>query len=140
MTGSWISQGERALWQRRAAAELAAILDDYRDLPVITWTVGPAGSVLAGQVSGLAPAAQVREVFGAWRLALALAEERGQQMSGGTTWLHAAARRHQVKVRLTATVLEEGRRGRGPVNRRDDAAGVLAGGEQRPGRRDCWRG
>ena len=29
-------------------------------LPVIAWTVGPAGSVLTGQVNGLAPAAQVR--------------------------------------------------------------------------------
>ena len=112
MTGSWISQGERALWQRRTAAELAAILDDCRDLPVITWTAGPAGSVLVGQVSGLAPAAQVREVFGAWRLALALGEERGHQMSGGMTWLHAAARRHQVKVRLTATVPGDEREGR----------------------------
>jgi len=101
---SWIGQGERALWQRRAAAELAAILDAHRDLPVITWTVGPAGPVLVGQVNGLAPAVQVREVFGAWRQALALEEERGHQMGGGTSWLHAAARRRQVKVRLTATV------------------------------------
>jgi hypothetical protein len=52
----------------------------------------------------VAPAAQVREVFTAWRLALALAEDPGRQMSGGTTWLHAAARRGLVKVRLTATV------------------------------------
>ncbi len=66
MSGSWISHGERALWQRRAAAELAAILDAHRDLPVIAWTVGPAGSVLIGQVSGLAPAVRVREAFGAW--------------------------------------------------------------------------
>lgn len=107
MTGSRVSQGERALWQRRAAAELAAILDAHRDLPVIAWTVGPAGSVLAGQVSGLAPAVRVREVFGAWRLALALEDGPGQRMSGGTTWLHAAARRHQVKVRLTATVFDD---------------------------------
>jgi hypothetical protein len=103
---SWISQGERALWQRRAAAELAAILDAHRDLPCITWTVGPAGSVLAGQVNGLAPAARVRETFGAWRLALALEEEREHQLGAGTRWLHAAARRHQVKVRLTATVFD----------------------------------
>ena len=113
MSGSWISQGERALWQRRAAAELAAILGACQDLPVIAWTVGPAGSVLAGQVSGLAPAARVHEVFGAWRLALALEENPGQRMSGGTTWLHAAARRHQVKVRLTATVFEDQDEGEG---------------------------
>ncbi len=107
MSGSWISQGERALWQRRAAAELAAVLAACPDLPVIAWTVGPAGSVLIGQVSGLAPAAQVREVFGAWRLALALEDYREHQMSGGTVWLHAAARRRQVKVRLTATVFND---------------------------------
>jgi hypothetical protein len=107
VTGSWVSQGEQALWQRRAAAELAAILDAHPDLPVITWTAGPAGSVLAGQVSGLAPAARVREAFGAWRLALELEDGPGQRMSAGTTWLHAAARRHLVKVRLTATVFED---------------------------------
>ena len=100
---SGITQGERSWWQRRAAAELAAILAACPDLPCISWTVGPAGSVLVGQVNGLAPAAQVRETFTAWRLALALGEDRGHQMSGGMTWLHAAARR-QVTVRLTATV------------------------------------
>lgn len=113
MTGSWISQGERALWQRRATAELAAILDAHRDLPVIAWTVGQAGSVLVGQVSGPAPAARVREVFGAWRRALALEEDFGHPMSGGTLWLHAAARRHQVKVRLTATVFDDQDEGEG---------------------------
>lgn len=107
MTGSWIGQGERARWQRRAAAELAAILDAHRDLPVISWMVGPAGSVLIGQVSGLAPAGQVREMFCAWRLALALEDYREHQMSGGVMWLHAAARRHEVKVRLTATVRDD---------------------------------
>jgi hypothetical protein len=100
-----ITQGERAWWQRRAAAELTAILDACPDLPCISWTVGPAGSVLAGQISGLAPAARVREVFGAWRSALALAEPSEHQMSAGAVRLHAASRRHEVKVRLTATVL-----------------------------------
>ncbi len=102
MTGWEIARQERAGWQRRAAAELTTILDAHPDLPRIAWTVGPAGSVLAGQVNGLAPGAQVREVFTAWRLALA--EGPGHQMSGGTAWLHAAARRGLFKVRLTATV------------------------------------
>lgn len=106
MTGPLISQRERALWQRRAAAELAAILGAHQDLPVIAWTVGPAGAVLAGRVSGLAPAARVREVFGAWRLALALEDYREYRSGAGTVWLCAASRRHQVKVRLTANVFE----------------------------------
>jgi hypothetical protein len=107
VTGSWIRQGERALWQRRAAAGLAAILGACQDLPVIAWTVGPAGSVLVGRVSGLAPAAQVREVFGAWRRALALEDYREHRSGAGTVWLCAASRRHQVKVRLTANVFED---------------------------------
>jgi hypothetical protein len=107
VSGPWISQGDRARWQRRTAAELAAILDACPDLPAIAWTVAPTGSVLTGQVSGLAPAAQVRGVFGAWRLALELEDYRERQMSGATTWLLAAARRGEVKVRLTATVFED---------------------------------
>jgi hypothetical protein len=107
VTGAFvITQAERARWQRRAAAELAAILDRHGDLPCIAWTVGPAGRVLAGQVNGLAPAARVRETFSAWRAALALEEHREHQLGGGATWLHAAARRHHVTVRLTATVFD----------------------------------
>lgn len=108
MTGSCeITQAERAWWQRRAAAGLASILAARRGLPCISWTVGPAGPVLAGRVNGLAPAAQVRAASGAWQSALVLEDYREHQMSGGTTWLHAAARRHQVKVRLTATVFDD---------------------------------
>jgi hypothetical protein len=108
VTGGWITQDDRARWQRQAAAELAVILDDCAGLPCIAWTVHPAGLVLAGQVNGLAPAAQVRETFSAWQAALALGEQRECRLGGGTTWLHATARRHQVKVRLTATVFDGG--------------------------------
>jgi hypothetical protein len=107
-----ILQADRARWQRQAAGELARILDAHPGLPAIAWTVGAAGSVLAGRVNGLAPAGQVRDVFDAWRAALALEEHREHQLGGGATWLHAAARRHQVRVRLTATVFageEDGR-------------------------------
>jgi hypothetical protein len=103
VTAIEISQGDRARWRRRAA-ELGRILAAHPDLPCISWTAGPAGPAVAGHVSGLAPAGQVRQVFQAWRLALELEEYRDQEMSGGTAWLHAAVRRHQVRVRLTATV------------------------------------
>ena len=107
MSSSWIGQGERAAWQRRSAAELAAILDAHDGLPVITWIVGPAGSVLAGRVSGLAPAGRARAVFAAWREALALEEARERPGGGGTMFLQASACRGGVRVRLTATVFEE---------------------------------
>jgi hypothetical protein len=102
-----ITQADRSWWQRQAAAELTAILKAYPGLPVIGWTVGPAGSLLVGRINGLAPARQVRAVFDTWRSALALADYREDQTGSGTVFLHAAARRDQVKVRLTATVFEE---------------------------------
>jgi hypothetical protein len=58
---SVIAQADRASWQRQAVAELARILEGHPELPCIAWTVGPASSVLIGQVSGLAPAPQVRQ-------------------------------------------------------------------------------
>jgi len=105
VTGGWVSQADQSRWQRQAAGELARILDAHLRLPAITWTVGPAGSVLVGQVNGLAPEPGVREVFGLWRAALALEEHREDWLGSGAWWLHAAARRHHVTVRLTATVL-----------------------------------
>ena len=104
---SWITQAERAWWQQRAATELGLILRQNPDLPRIAWTVGPAGSVLVGQVNGLAPAAQVRAVFDTWCQALALQEYREHQSGGGTASLHAAARRNPVMIRLTATVFDD---------------------------------
>jgi hypothetical protein len=101
-----ITRDDGARWQRQAVAELAAILDACRDLPCIAWTVGPAGCVLAGRVNGLAPAGQVRDVFDAWRAALALEGHREQPGGARTLFLHAAARRSGVKVRITATVFD----------------------------------
>ncbi|MGO9778831.1 MAG: hypothetical protein ACLPKE_03060 [Streptosporangiaceae bacterium] len=102
-----IAQADRASWQWQAAAELARILECHPELPCIAWTVGPASSVLIGQVSGLAPAPQVRQAFTAWRQALGLGECREQPRGGGTSRLHAAGRSGGVTVRLTATVFEQ---------------------------------
>jgi hypothetical protein len=102
---SGISQADRAWWQQRAAAELGSISRRNPDLPCIAWAVGPAGPVLAGHVNGLAPAARVRAVFDTWRHALVLEDYREHQGGGGTAFLHAAAYRNQVKIRLTATVI-----------------------------------
>jgi len=104
VTGGWITWADQARWQRQAAGELARILEAHPQLPAITWTVGPAGSVLAGQVNGPASAARVREVFDLWRAALALEKHREHQLGSGARWMHAAARHHHVTVRLTATV------------------------------------
>jgi hypothetical protein len=102
-----IAQADRAGWQRRAAAELARILEGHPELPCITWTIGPAGSVITGRVSGLAPSRQVRQVFRAWQRALGLGECSERPSAGGAAWLHAADRSGAVTVRLTATVLGE---------------------------------
>ena len=100
-----ITQADRSFWQRLAAAELAQILDRHPELPCITWTVGPAASVVVGRVSGLAPAGHARLVFRAWHQALGLGECRETDAGGSTSWLHAAARSGTVTIRLTAAVL-----------------------------------
>lgn len=102
-----IAQADRAGWQRHAAAELARILEGHPELPCIIWTIGPAGSVITGRVSGLAPSRQVRQVFRAWQRALGLGECSERRSAGGAAWLHAADRSGAVTVRLTATVLGE---------------------------------
>jgi hypothetical protein len=99
------ADADQARWQRRAAGELARILDAHAGLPAIAWTVGPAGCVLAGRVNSLASPARVLETFTAWRVALSL-EERWEHAGGGTVHLHAEARRGGVKVGVTATVFE----------------------------------
>lgn len=108
MTSFEITQGERAAWQRRAAAELAAILDAHRDLPLIAWTVGSAGANLVGHVNGLAPADTVRDVFDTWRVALTLDGPGERTSGGGTSHLYAVADRNRVRVGLTATVIDDG--------------------------------
>jgi len=102
-----ITQAERARWQRRSAARLTEILESCQDLPLIAWTVVPAGSLLAGHVSGLSPDAQARRVFSAWAAALRLGERRETVCGTGTALLHAAADLGGVRVRLTATVFDD---------------------------------
>lgn len=110
MTRAWqIAQADRSVWQRRAAGELARILDAHPELPAIAWTVGPAGCVLAGRVGGLAPSWQVRDVFTAWQAALGLGDYREQPSGGASVFLHAAASRRGVQVRLIATVFDDER-------------------------------
>ena len=63
VTGGWITQADRARWQQKAAAGLAAILDANPGLPVIAWTVTASGGALSGQV--LAPPRAARQLFAA---------------------------------------------------------------------------
>ena len=111
MTGGWITQADRARWQQRAAAELAAILAAHPDTPVIAWTVTASGGALSGRV--LAPAAGRRGLFGEWRQALGLEEvAETPSANGAAAYLHARGVRGGVAVSVTATVFdgEEGSR------------------------------
>jgi hypothetical protein len=106
-----IVQAERNGWQRRAAATLVRLLDEYRDLPVIAWTVGPAGSTLIGRVNGLQPRATARTVFDAWTAALALSEYR-EHTHLALTYLSAQALLDSVTIVLQADLIldEDGAR------------------------------
>jgi hypothetical protein len=105
-----ITQAERSAWQRRAAAALVYLLAEHGDLPVIAWTVGPAGSVLVGRVNGLQPSATVRTVFDAWTAALQ--GEHREHTHAALTSLSAQARRGSVTIMLQADLIvdEDGSR------------------------------
>ena len=109
MVTGWISPGDRSLWQRQAALELAAILADCGDLPLLSWTVIPAGPLLEARLTGPVPAGHARAVLAARREALRLEDYREWPGGGGTTRLHAAGQRAGVRVRIFASVFEEGR-------------------------------
>jgi hypothetical protein len=103
VTGGWITPADRERWQRDAARELAAILDAHPGLPPITWAVGRAGGSLAGRAGGS------RAAFTAWQQALGLDDVLEVPAGSGTTaWLRAHARRHGIRVTVTATVGETG--------------------------------
>lgn len=107
MTAFEIGHGEQSVWQRRAAAELAAILQAHLDLPVIAWTVGSAGSRLVGRVDGFASPGQVRAAFEVWRAALRLTEYGEVTSRDGTVYLQAAAYRNRVQVGVAARVFDD---------------------------------
>ena len=107
MTGGWITQADRSGWQRRAAAELAVILEAHPGIPVLAWTVTASGGALSGQV--LAPAAGRRGLFGQWQRALGLDEVTETPSAGGTAvYMHARGVRGGVTVSVTATVFPPG--------------------------------
>ena len=105
MTGGWITQADRARWQQRAAAGLAAILEANPDLPVIAWTVTASGGTLSGQV--LAPAPGRRQLFAQWRQALGLDEVTETPSAIGIpVYLHARGVLSGVTVSVAATVFD----------------------------------
>jgi aryl-alcohol dehydrogenase-like predicted oxidoreductase len=107
VTGGWITQADRSRWQRRAAAELAAILAAHPGIPLIAWTVTASGGALSGQV--IAPAAGRRGLFGQWQQALGLDEVAEiPSASGMPVYLHARGVRGGVTICLTATVFDGG--------------------------------
>ena len=106
MTPGQSTPSDWAGWQRHAAAELAAVLDTHRDLPLIAWTIVPAGATLIGRVNGLAPS-KARQVFDLWRVALTLTEHSEVTSGGGTTYLRAGADRNRVRIGVTATVFAD---------------------------------
>jgi hypothetical protein len=109
VSGGWITQADRARWQLQAARELALILSGVGDLPLLSWTVIPAGPLLEARLAGPAPAGQVRAALAAWREALGLEDYREWPGGGGTTRLHASGRHGGTRVRIFASVFEEAR-------------------------------
>jgi hypothetical protein len=109
VTGGWVTRAGWSRWQLQAARELAVILGDFGDLPLLVWTVVPAGPVLTAKLAGPGSAGQVRDTLTAWREALGLEDYREWPGGGGATRIRAAGRRGEVRVRISACVFEEAR-------------------------------
>jgi hypothetical protein len=106
VSGGWITQADRSRWQRRAAAELAAILAAHPDLPLLAWTVTASGGALSGQV--LVPAPGRRGLFGQWQSSLGLDDVTETPSRTGTpVYLHARGVRGGVTVSVTATIFDQ---------------------------------
>jgi hypothetical protein len=101
---SWVTQADRAAWQRQASAELAAILAAHPDLPAITWTITPGGG-LTGQALVPGDPRGTWELFNAWRRALELHDPRETPTGDGTSYVRAHASRGTIRVTLTAVVV-----------------------------------
>jgi hypothetical protein len=109
VTGGWVTHADHARWQLQAARELAAILGDFGDLPLLVWVVIPAGALLEARLTGPAPAGQARATIATWREALGLETYQEWPGGSGTTRLHASGKRGEVRVRVFASVFEEER-------------------------------
>jgi len=103
---SWITQADRAEWQRQAAFELVKILAECVELPAITWTITPGGH-LTGHVGKQADLDGGRVAFTAWQLALRM--EDVQEVEAGDVspaYLRASVARDGVRVTIIATVAD----------------------------------
>jgi hypothetical protein len=100
---SWVSQADRAQWQQQASAELAAILAAHPDLPAITWTITPGGS-LTGQALVPGDPRGSRKLFAAWRQALGLQDVQETTMGDGTSYVRVHASRGTIRVTLSSVV------------------------------------
>jgi len=100
---SWVTQADRAVWQRLASAKLSAILAEYRDLPAITWTITTGGG-LTGRALVPGDPRGTWELFNAWRRALELHDRRETPTGDGTSYVRAHASRGTIRVTLTAVV------------------------------------
>jgi hypothetical protein len=91
---------------RRAARVLVLVLNEHRELPVVTWTVTP--DVLRAHVDVCdLDAGRDRRVFTVWADALPASEGRDPAPvldGAGVTRLRAVRRVHGVPVVLTAAV------------------------------------
>jgi hypothetical protein len=91
---------------RQAARVLVLVLDEHRDLPVLTWTVTPGVLQAHADLCDL-DRGRDRRVFTAWAQALPASEGRDPAPvidDAGMTGLRAVRRVNGVPVVLTAAV------------------------------------
>jgi hypothetical protein len=97
-----ITHSEQAAWQRRATQLLGRLLTTFPTLPVIAWTVGPAGATLVGRCAYPNDPAARRTAFAT--CAVLGARPRPDHTSGDVTHLHAFGEIDGVRITLMAEI------------------------------------
>jgi hypothetical protein len=96
------TQTGRAAWQLRAALTLTTILREHPHLPVIAWTITPAGAALTARVTTPGDPHDSEQVFTAWASALDLTEHRTCHPDDIITRLWAHGYLDHTRINLSA--------------------------------------
>lgn len=97
------TQAEQAAWQRRAAHTLTTILREHPHLPVIAWTITPAGAALTARVTTPGDPHHSQRIFTAWATTLHLTERRTRHPGDIFTRLSAHGHLDGTRINLSAT-------------------------------------
>ena len=101
--GLGITQADRGMWQRQAAAMLEHLVRRHACLPALNWYLTWVGN-LRGYAGNEVTPGEARTMFAAWSTALGLGDQRELPGPGSLVRAHGRVRWGSVAVSVTASV------------------------------------